>query len=383
MGRPKIAFISEQDPRDKRSWSGTQHFMWQALQQHIGDVTLLGPYTPQPLKFFCSAFNYLTLRLLGKRFDYRHSNLMRRAYGKHFTRLLAKEKFDCVFVSASISTAAGLRSTAPVIYLNDRVISGAMNYHKVLTQLFGFSKRQSLANDRAAIENSALAVFCSDWAAGAAKEIAGAAAGKVKMVPFGANLEKLPALPGQMDFPAEPVRLLFVGVNWNDKGGVKAYDALLALLKAGVNAELSIVGCTPPPEYRHANMKLYGFLDKNSPADFERLTELFRTHHFFILPTKYEAYGLVFCEAAAYGLPALAPRTGGIPTIIDDGQTGFLLAESATGADYAEKMLQLVHQPEAWQQMRAAAYEKFCAQLNWDAWARTIKEELLERNFIR
>ena len=137
MNRPKIAFISEQDARDKRSWSGTQYFIWQALQNHVGDVTLLEPYTPRVLKFFCSGFNYLSLRILKKRFDYRHSDVMSNAYGKHYSKLLRQNEYDLVVISASIATMSGIQTKIPTVYINDRVISGAINYHKILTDLFG------------------------------------------------------------------------------------------------------------------------------------------------------------------------------------------------------------------------------------------------------
>lgn len=382
MSRPLIALVTEDDPRDKRSWSGTNHFLWKALLNHVGEVELLGPFTPQPLRFICSAFNFLTLRLFGKRFDYRHSNLMRKAYGKYFTRRLAGKKYDFVLVSASISSAAGIKTSAPIVYINDRVIAGAMNYHKVLTQLFAFSKRQSLQNDKTAIVNSTVSVFCSDWAASAAKEIHGFSSDKVKMIPFGANLEIAPAVPVDVDFPAEVIRLLFVGVNWEDKGGATAYDSLMSLINSGINAELHVVGCTPPDEFNHNKVKVHGFLNKNVAADFVKLTELFRTSHFFVLPTKYEAYGLVFCEAAAYGVPALAPATGGITTIIDDNITGFLFPPSAKGDDYAAKIRTLIANPSQWQEMRKAAHERFKTKLNWDAWGESMKAVLREKRII-
>ncbi len=382
MTRPQIAFITADDPRDKRSWSGTNHFMWESLKKHVGDVDILGPYTPQPLWFFCSAFNFITLGLLGKRFDYRHSFAMRNAYGKHFNRLLSKKKYDVVIVSASIASAAGIKSDAPIVYINDRVIAGAMNYHKILTQLFDFSKQQSLATDKQAIENSALSVFCSHWAGDAAKEIHGFGEDKVKVIPFGANLEITPIEPQSIEFPGGVVRLLFVGVNWEDKGGPIAFDAYRHLLKIGLNVEFTVVGCTPPENMWHGKMNVTGFLDKNKPEDFSVLTGLFRNAHFFILPTKYEAYGLVFCEAAAYGVPVLAPATGGIPTIVENGVTGFLLPENASGVEYAEKIYSMISNPAQWQAMRDAAYRKYIDQLNWDAWGTAMHAALKEKGII-
>jgi glycosyltransferase involved in cell wall biosynthesis len=288
MPRPLIAFITADDPRDKRSWSGTNHFMWESLKKHVGDVEILGPYTPQPLWFLCSALNFLTLRLLGKRFDYRHSFAMRNAYGEHFTDLLGKKKYDVVIVSASIASAAGIKSESPIVYINDRSLAGAMNYHKILTQLFGFSKKQSLATDKRAIDNSALSVFSSHWAANGAKEIHGFGDDKVKVIPFGANFEIAPAEPDAIEFPGNLIKLLFVGVNWEDKGGPIAYEAFRYLLKEGVNVEFTVVGCTPPENMWHGKMNVTGFLDKNNPEDFALISDLFRNAHFFILPTEFQ-----------------------------------------------------------------------------------------------
>ncbi len=382
MNRPLIAFITADDPRDKRSWSGTNHFLYRTLEKHIGNVDILGPYTPQPLKFFCSAINFLTLRLLGKRFDYRHSFLMRNAYGKYFNDLLKKKNYDLAIVSASIAAAAGIKTSIPIVYINDRVIPGAMNYHKILTQLFEFSKRQSIACDKQAIKHSTVSVFSSHWAGNAAIELHGIDQRKIKVLPFGANFTERPPAPSTISFPEFPIRLLFVGVNWEDKGGQIAFDALQEVLKNGIDAKLTIVGCSPPEGIQHPKMKVVGFLDKNIPDEAARLMDLFRKSHFFILPTKYEAYGLVFCEAAAYGIPALAPATGGIPSIIEDGVTGYLLPENANGKMYAEKIIQLVNEPIVWQAMRNAAYQRYSEKLNWDAWAGSFRNVLEEAGIL-
>jgi glycosyltransferase involved in cell wall biosynthesis len=374
-----IAFITADDPRDKRSWSGTNYFLLQTLKRNFDHVEILGPYTPQPLKFICSGFNFLTLRLFNKRFDYRHSKWMRNAFGKHFSALLKQKNYDLVIISAATSIAAGIKTDLPVVYINDRSIEGAMDYHKVLTQLFDFSRKQSIETDRLAIAKSTLTVFSSSWASDAAIRNNPASASKIKMLPFGANLETIPGAPAEKAFPEFPLQLFFAGVNWEDKGGPVALETLQHLISKGIDAELIVCGCVPPVS--HPKMNVIGFLNKNNPQEFEKLMNFYHTSDFFLLPTKYEAYGLVFCEAAAYGLPALAPATGGITSIIVDGETGFLLPENATGKEYAEKIIAVVNDPGKYNAMRNAAYLRFKNKLNWESWAEDFKK-LLEGSGI-
>ncbi|MEO5644966.1 MAG: glycosyltransferase family 4 protein [Bacteroidia bacterium] len=373
-----IAFLSMDNPRDKRSWSGTHYFLLKELE-NFAKVEIYHSYTPQPLKFFCSAFNFLTLRLFHKRFDYRHSRIMRKALGKEYSKYLERNKYDLAIVVGSTSIAAGIETDIPVVYINDRTLEGAMNYHKVLTQLFDFSYKQSIETDRLAIEKSRLSVFSSHWAADAAKLNHPAIADKISMLPFGANLDTIPETPVEKQFPEFPLQIFFAGVNWEDKGGPVALETLEELIANGIDAELIVCGCIPPVQ--HPKMKVLGFLDKNKPEEFAKLTELFRTSDFFILPTKYEAYGLVFCESAAYGLPALAPATGGITSIISDAETGFLLPVNATGKEYAAKIISLIKSPEKYYAMRNAAYALFKNQLNWKSWAEKFKK-LLEKSGI-
>ncbi|MDQ3108541.1 MAG: glycosyltransferase family 4 protein [Bacteroidota bacterium] len=370
-----IAFLTADNPRDKRSWSGTLYFLLKEIEKS-GEVEVYHSYTPQPLRFLCSAFNFLTLRLFHKRFDYRHSRIMRKALGKEYSKYLKQNDYDLAIVVGSTSIAAGINTKIPVIYINDRVIQGAMDYHKVLTGLFDFSRQQSIETDRLAIEKSTLSVFSSEWAAGAAKKNHSEITSKIKMLPFGANLDVIPGTPAEKVFPEFPLQLFFAGVHWEDKGGPAALETLQHLISKGIDAELIVCGCIPP--VIHPKMKVIGFLNKNNPQEFEKLNGFFRTSDFFILPTKYEAYGLVFCESAAYGLPALAPATGGITTIIEDGVTGFLLPVDANGKEYAEKIISLINAPEKYSAMRNAAYARFKNKLNWESWAEGFKKILEE-----
>jgi len=56
----------------------------------------------------------------------------------------------------------------------------------------------------------------------------------------------------------------------------------------------------------------------------EELARMYLSADIFVLPSLYEAFGMVLLEAMSYKLPVVASNIGGIPEIIKDGENGFL-----------------------------------------------------------
>jgi len=61
-------------------------------------------------------------------------------------------------------------------------------------------------------------------------------------------------------------------------------------------------------------------------------------------PSKWEAFGLVFVEAAYFSIPSIATKVEGIPEVVLDGQTGFLYSKGAE--QLAECMLKYIESPD-------------------------------------
>ena len=63
-----------------------------------------------------------------------------------------------------------------------------------------------------------------------------------------------------MSYKQNILKLLFVAVKWNTKGGPIAIETLNELNKRGINTELTVVGCKPQ-EKNCSGLKIIPFLN--------------------------------------------------------------------------------------------------------------------------
>jgi len=77
----------------------------------------------------------------------------------------------------------------------------------------------------------------------------------------------------------------------------------------------------------------------------ENLEEFFAGLDLFIMPSRSEAWGLVALHAMARGLPVVASRVGGLPEIVEDGVTGWLVPPGSPQA-LAEAIAAAAADPE-------------------------------------
>jgi glycosyltransferase involved in cell wall biosynthesis len=123
-------------------------------------------------------------------------------------------------------------------------------------------------------------------------------------------------------------------------------------------------------------------LSKSNTQQAERLRQIYAQAHLFFVPSRAEAYGIVYCEAAALGLPVLARATGGVETIVQNGKTGVLLPPTAPISDYRDTILSLLrpNQPATaitpYTEMRQYARQRYEQVLNWDIFAQRVKNLL-------
>ena len=370
MDKPlKIAFLTATDARDKRSRSGTIYYMAKAIQEHCGDVYYLGPLNSQMDKV-ARWFNNLTLKIFNKNYAYEHSILLSFSYARIIKEKLKEKQYDIIFAPVASTELALLSAEIPIIYTADATFSLISNYYPdYFTGQLKLSREEGNYIEQSAINKADILLYPTQWAANSAINDYGADKSNIKIVPFGANIDDTPSREIVIHKEkSDKCKLLFLGVDWERKGGEIAFEALVELLKLGVDTELIICGCIPPEEFKHDNMSVIPFLDKNNPEQNKELQLLFLSSDFLILPSRTEAYGVVFCEANAYGLPAITTDTGGIPGVIEDGKNGYMLPLDARGADYAELIKNIYQDEERYNQLVCDSRKTFEEKLNWDSW---------------
>jgi glycosyltransferase involved in cell wall biosynthesis len=371
--RLKIAVVSPADPYNIKTWSGSSYFMMRALEKYCGDVEYIdsGKIWAQDFRKKLSNIIY---KYKGVRSYPERSIAASKYFGEVLSQKLKEKSYDLIFAPAANVQIANLNTNLPIVYVSDATFNQVRDSYSIFSSLSEKNQEEENLIEQSAMHKSDLVLYPSDWAAQSAKDDYGLNFRKIIIVPFGANLSAIPLREEVLDKAIDgPLELFFLGKEWERKGGPIAFETLKELLDLGVPAKLTVCGVIPPPEYRHACMTVIPYLDKSKPEDSEKLKKLFLQSHFLIVPSEKECYGVVFCEANAYGLPVISKRVGGIPTIVKEGVNGFLFSDQVTGKEIADKISNVFWSPTEFESFNRMARKRYDEILNWDSWGTSVR----------
>jgi glycosyltransferase involved in cell wall biosynthesis len=100
---------------------------------------------------------------------------------------------------------------------------------------------------------------------------------------------------------------------------------------------------------------------------------LLQAADYLLLPSSTEGLPLTILEAHASKLPVLSTAVGGIPEIIEDGKTGFLISQSDAEA-FASQITKLIESPEMRTRVTEAAYAQVLRDHRLDSYSSRIIE---------
>lgn len=371
--RLKIAFLTALTLQDKRSsWRITNGYMAQALEKYCGDITYIDPIDLKEL-LIGKIVNKATQTLFKKGYMYYHSFYIARRYASILSKKLAGQSFDFIFGPSCATEVAYLKTDIPIVLTEDANVASLLDYYAQFSNLLKRSYYEANTLEGMGLKRASLALYPSEWGSRSARDNYGIAPQHVHTVAYGANVDTIPPIEVvQRRKKSDQCILFFLGTDWERKGGEIAFETLLKLEEMGVKATLIVCGCVPPSQFTHERMKVIPFLSKKVESERREMERLFETSDFLFLPTRGEAYGMVFCEASSFGLPSITTDTGGVSGAVREGVNGFMLPLDARGAQYAELIARVYRDDIQYAKLITASRAEFEQRLNWDAWGKSV-----------
>ncbi|EKD70281.1 MAG: Glycosyl transferase, group 1 family protein [uncultured bacterium] len=373
----RIAYTTTFDAQDIHNWSGTPFHMSHALQQTGAEMEYMGSLKRKLPRFFKIKQTWNKF-ISDQRESPRFNVVAAKFYSAQIAEKLKNANADAI-VSPLINPIAYLDCKQPIVLWTDAVYASLLGFYPP----FNFHSAETILQGNemtaACLSRTKLAIFSSDWAARGAIELYGADKDKVHVVPFGANITTYPTFDEIKSAIAkraqQKIKLLFLAKSWERKGGDVVLAVGKALHDAGHAVELTIVGYTPPnlnpiPSY----VTCLGFISKHTPEGKQRIQQILAESHFLFVPSRAEAYGIVFCEANAYGVPCLTTYVGGISTIVKDNVNGMTFSLDASVQTYCDYIVNIMHDRARYNAMALTSYHEFTSRLNWQVAAENVKK---------
>jgi glycosyltransferase involved in cell wall biosynthesis len=366
----KIGLLGVEDPAKISSYSGVPFHLAHFLRQRGHEVRICGPY---PLR-------YQRLLLLLNRFLYRVTKihivwerfpLITRQYRKIIERY-ARENPDLdLFLATSVFYVDGPDIKMPLFVWGDTTAQGVMGLYPYYTGITKSMVEQSHAVEQRGLVACKGAIFSSDWAAQTAIESYDVDPAKVHVITYGANILESPDAGALERFLVErvamPWTVILVGADWKRKGVDKAIAAVGVLRERGLSVRLRIVGCRPPatvqvPDY----VDVLGRIPKSTPEGQKRYYEMLQTSHAFILPSIAECAAVSLVEANAYGLPVVASDAGGNPSLVKEGQNGYLCSAADAAEVWADALEKILGERTEYEKFSRKAFALYHSEFSWE-----------------
>ncbi len=108
------------------------------------------------------------------------------------------------------------------------------------------------------------------------------------------------------------------------------------------------------------------------PVPHEDLAAYYRAADVLVMPSRSETFGLVAAEAQACGLPVVASRVGGLPSVVADSEAGILVS-GFEPASFAAALTAVLNHPD-WAARLGEGASAWAKRFSWPATANRLLE---------
>ena len=371
----KVLFVCTGKYNDIKNWSGTVKSIANTLEEISDEIKYVDELKENTIiKLIYKILN----KISKKKFLLTRDIFIAKSYARQVKKRSEGFNYDLIFTTSSLPVAF-LESKKPIYFYTDATFENMIDYYESFSNLSYISKTIGNYIEQKSIHNVTCSIYASEWAANSALNYYGAYEDKVKVVNFGLNMdndltEQLIKEMIKKRLKDEEIKLFFMGVDFKRKGGDLALKIVKKINDKGYKCKLFISGCEVDldDEYKKY-VEVLGYLNKDIDKDREKINKLYSDSHFFILPTRNEAYGIVFAEASSYGLPSITTSTGGVNSVIADDKNGYCLSINSDESEYANLIIDIFKNKERYENLCIKSYNEYKNRLNWNEVSKKLK----------
>ncbi len=179
-----------------------------------------------------------------------------------------------------------------------------------------------------ALRNAASVIACSGYEREGMIRM-GIDPSRIRLVPMGIDLEEWANLDGarfRRKYRLEGKKIiLFAGTKNYNKGAIHLLQAMKGIVQNTRDAVLVAIGlATVEWKKEKGRAGETGLLDMGYVSEEEK-RDAFDACDVFVMPSRYDSFGIVYLEAWRCGKPVIGARVGAIPEVIDNGKDGLLV----------------------------------------------------------
>lgn len=376
----KILYITTFKTSDSIASSGTVNAVKRALELAGNEVTVIDDLK-RPAEWELVA--KIIRKITKKNFDIVREPAVLRKFDREIQKRASQVEYDVVFSQSSI-LCAYYSGEKPIVFYTDATLGGMLNYYWDEKKWVKSNLSHAKQVESLAMKNADKIILASQWAVNTAIEFHGADPRKCIAINRGANIVhqlknddiEANVLSRTAMTQEGQYKMLFVGRDWERKGGPVALQIVKELNQRGKKTKLIVVGCKPlinddEKEY----VELVGFLNKDNSDQNQKLQKLYLTSDFYLQPSRQECQGIAYTEASAFGLPVIATNTGGVGDVVTP-QNGILMEFNAETCEYTEAILNYLGDPQSYRDLSMGAFKFYQTTLNWTSVGERLTEEL-------
>ena len=374
MQKIKIGYLSSGNPYDRYTWSGTYYKMRESLELQGFDVKWIKITRPGILPKLIIIVYKLFAVLQSKKISDVFLKAMVPFY-KFEPEIRDFKNFDIIFAPCCGPYLNKVNTHIPIIYMSDASPAALFGYYS--KNLSNFNMRQANELEKIALDKCAAIIYGSEWAKQISVREYSQQEDKIHVLELGANIDErdINAVISKKvikDYDGL-LNILFMGVDWDRKGGEIAVEATRILNERGINSKIHIIGIRECPDSCKDKpyVNYVGFLDKNKPDEYNLFIDYLALADIHLLPTKAECAGVVFCESASCYIPSFTFLTGGTGNYVIDGKNGYKLPLGSTSAEFANLIEGVIKRGEL-QSLKMSSRKLYEERFNWTVWGKKM-----------